>query len=633
MAVTLANLISYWNQESLGIDVHGSNDLTNINSPTQTPGIIGDAVQFVRASAQHQQNTNSELSMTGHVARTISMWAQLDSKPAGIMRLWSGVVAGSTTFFLLWDNTVDRFSLRANNGVTFISVNNTSAPSLSTWIHLVGTHDPDNDLISLWVNGTRFDSASFTAGFRTGIWSYFDIGSSGSSEFWDGPQDEISYWNEVPSDAQVLQWYNSGAGLSYAETRALFDVTVTPTAVEAVADTSGPISVITPSACGVSIIPQPFAGDYQLYFVDPADGSPIDLVPMSPRLHSLKYQLKLNDVGEIRFTVDAADRLVQRIIGTEDILCDVLRRNAKDQDFEVEKTFFIRYWDLFEEDNNRESVIFAGVSLEDLLRRRIIVPSDDPLGAAGFSTKSGFADLVMSEFVRDQAVNPFINMTRKFPEFYLTPFSPDSLHMAYQRVKQENTLLQVLQDIANTSNMDFQIFRNGGRRLEFLPSRIGEDRTAARNEFQGRPYVLFSDKRANIQEPRLTYDRRKESTYMFVAGPGIEEDRVYVPVGSTRSVASPYNRIEALIDSRDDDSIDQILATGSAEIQRQLGKRIFDWKVAFGQAQTRYNVDWSLGDRVSASYQDIFENFRLIEMNIEVKADGETLSPVFEQEL
>jgi hypothetical protein len=191
----------------------------------------------------------------------------------------------------------------------------------------------------------------------------------------------------------------------------------------------------------------------------------------------------------------------------------------------------------------------------------------------------------------------------------------------------------VLQDIAQTSDVDFQIYRNGDNRLEFLPRRIGRDRTATRNDMALRPFVLFSTKRGNIKEPRLTYDRRKDTTVVYVAGQGIEEDRVYVPVGSTAIVRSPYNRVESMIDSRDNDSIDEILDSGHAEIHKTIGRQEFDFEVAFGRAQTRYNVDWSLGDIITAEYRDVFYDFRLTEMAVEVKESGEQLTPTFEQDL
>lgn len=638
MTVTLANLQAYYALEASSgtrVDSHNSYDLSPINAPGNNPGIVGNALQNVRASAQGLKYGTSVLPAAFTNGVSCSAWVYCDSLPGAVAYITGSWVNLVNSRWLLWLTGANRFSFQVSDGVTSTAVVGTSlVPSTATWYHLVGVWTP-GATVELYINEVNhFSTPTTVAALGAGGVAVFGVGMRA----WDGTQnldgriDEDSVWDDIVDASQVGQLFNSGAGLSYAGTRALFDVTVTPSTSTAIAKTSGPIAVVTPAACGVRVV-QPFAGDYQLYFVDPTDGSPIDLVPISPRIHSLKYNLKLNDISEIRFTVDATDRLVERIIDTEDVLCDVMRRNTKNGDFETEKTFFIRYQDLFEEDNRRQSVIFAGVSVEDLLRRRLIIPDDDLLGAAGFSTKSGLPDLVMIQYVRDQCIVPALNSARVFPEFYLAPFTPDSVHMTYQRVNQQNNLLEVLQDIANTSNMDFEIYRTEGRRLEFLAHHIGQDFTTTRNEFQGRPFVLFSDRRANIQEPRLTYDRRTEATYMFVAGNGIEEDRIYVPQPSTRMLASPYNRIEAVIDSRDDDTIDQMLATASAEIQQQLGKWVFEWKVAFGQAQTRYNVDWSLGDRVTAEYQDVLQNFRLVEMEVEVKDSGEKLTPNFQQEL
>lgn len=401
----------------------------------------------------------------------------------------------------------------------------------------------------------------------------------------------------------------------------------TPRAAKIAGVTSGPtVSVARP------VLPLGSTeADYQLVFISPNPGEVIDIVPVRSRIQNLKYVKKLNDISELRFTVDVTDRIVERIINREDVICEVLRRNSPTGQFEVEKTFFIRFWDLFEEDTRRESVIFAGVSLEDLLRRRLIVPDDDPFAAAGFSTKSGSPDVVMRDYVREQAITPFTSVARAFPELYIAPFTPMSLHTTYQRRNQDNTLLEVIQDIANTSDMDFEIFRNGGVRFEFWPHFIGTDRSVTYNEHLLRPFVFFSTKRANIVTPRLTYDRRKDVTYVYVAGQGIEEDRVFVPQGSTEMTYSPYNRIESVIDSRDDETFDQMIASGVAEIQKTLGQKVLDFEIAFGQAQTRYNVDWFLGDYITAQYRDVQYDYRLREITVEVTGRGEKLTPTFEQ--
>src|SRR6188474_3278525 len=128
------------------------------------------------------------------------------------------------------------------------------------------------------------------------------------------------------------------------------------------------------------------------------------------RVINLTYTKVLNDVGTFQITIDANDKSAQHF-GLLDMLVNVYRRNRPMGRLELDASYFARDWERLEdEDSGEEYIIFSGVSLEDLLKRRVIRPEDDPVNAGGFVTRAGSGDVVMRDFVLYQCITPAINL-------------------------------------------------------------------------------------------------------------------------------------------------------------------------------------------------------------------------------
>lgn len=366
--------------------------------------------------------------------------------------------------------------------------------------------------------------------------------------------------------------------------------------------------------------------DYQLAIYTPY-GVLVDVLPTT-RLLSLSYELKVNDVSSITVTVDGEDPIVPIITNNDhlDYICELYRRNTPSGAFEVEKAFFIRGGDIFVvEETGRENLIFMGVSPETLLQARIIRTLDDPVNAGGFVTRSGAGDAVMMDYVNYQCINNATYPNRIIPNFSLATFT-GSYNQTFQRRKEEDYLLDVLQDIARQSFADFWVnFESSG--FVFYAGRVGTDRSQPTN-YPANPFVLFKLERNNIRSPRLRWDRRDEVNYVWVAGQGVGDKRLYVPVGSGRVFDSPFNYRESAIDAKTDNSVDEIISEGQAELVRTQPQVEFSFDMSPLAGGGRYNVDWFLGDTVTAEYRDYIADYRIIGVSIDVNEEGENIRPL-----
>lgn len=366
--------------------------------------------------------------------------------------------------------------------------------------------------------------------------------------------------------------------------------------------------------------------NYQLAVYDPNTGQLLDLVTQE-RWFDFQYTLALNDVGEFRITVPTTDYLTELRTVT-DLIIDVYRA-FESVTFVYEGSYLCRYSDIgIVDEGGREVVIIAGFHANHLLKRRKCIVNDDPIGVGGFITRSGRADVVMSDFVRYQTIDPQVNTDRIYPNFSLMPLGMEVFFDTYQRRQDTDTLLTVLQEIANQQRdpqwIDFEVIHVNGNAFQFQPKRIGSDKSYTNDPAN---FVLFDPLRGTLKMPRLRYDRKNEVNSVWVGGQGYISDRVYINTDDSNSVDdSPFNRIEDSIDARQSTTLDELTAAGDSYINENRAKILFDFELIEGSSQMNYGTDWTLGDIVTASYLGYGENHRITSVTIRTEAAKEVIS-------
>lgn len=369
-------------------------------------------------------------------------------------------------------------------------------------------------------------------------------------------------------------------------------------------------------------------GSYQLQLIDPG-GAQLDLLSMD-RVVALDYTRALNDIGTISFTLDESDDAAQ-YFGLTDMLVNVWRKNTPTGVFELDASYLIRFWSRLEdsEDTLEEFVVFGGVSLEHFLKRRVIVPEDDPVSAGGFVARQASGDTLMRDFVTYQCITPVVNLSRSISGLSAIPVT-GGFAISFQR-RSLDRLLDVLQEIAQKTMVDFEIAYTGDTEtetmaLEFRAAPIGTDRTKATN-YPTAPFLLFDPRRGNMFAPVITVDRKDEATFIYVAGQGLEDERVVFPVSNAQTINdSIWNRIESVTDARNNEEgdLDGYLGAGIDALNDAKVNVNFEFQPDINAPSARYNVDFFLGDKVSAQYAGYTTDVRIAKVNISL-SDDETI--------
>ena len=210
-----AFLQAVWQLEDL-TDELGTYDLTNSNGVTFIAGKHNDCANFVRASSQALEYASSIVDVSGDW--TINIWVNPD-------------VTGVTQYYISQFNTANNRYAPAiwrgggnrpllylsNTGGTLFSVDSGTILSTATWhmltARVIGT------TLELFINAVSKGTDTISGTIETG--SNFRLGcsgvSGGNSNFLDGQEDAVTYWNAGLSNAAITNLWNGGTGRFYQE--------------------------------------------------------------------------------------------------------------------------------------------------------------------------------------------------------------------------------------------------------------------------------------------------------------------------------------------------------------------------------------------------------------------------------
>jgi hypothetical protein len=364
--------------------------------------------------------------------------------------------------------------------------------------------------------------------------------------------------------------------------------------------------------------------DYQLTVRSPVDGS-VRIVLDGSAFDDCKYSRTLNDVGIFAMTLPSEPDWPA--IFTLDALIDIERTSPSTGLLQIEDTYLTRLLHRFR-DGNEERFIVGGLSLNHLLARRLIDPVDDPLAAGGYSTKAGAADQILFDYAEEQC-GSVASTDRQFPNFQVGLVAGVGA-TAGRRLRYEN-LLEVFQDVSNQSNIDFIITRLTASILRLTIAPIGTDKTRTRN-YPFAPFVELNPIRGNLSDPSLMFDHKREQNYVYALAQGPGENRIVLQLQGLGINDSPYNRIEFTTDIRSaerGDSTTVATQAASALYDKQAIKE-FTFKPSGSDPGNIYRLDWDIGDKITAVWDDQIIDLRVREVEISLDSGGETITPRLE---
>lgn len=349
-----------------------------------------------------------------------------------------------------------------------------------------------------------------------------------------------------------------------------------------------------------------------MYMLEVLDTTLTRTALLTPKaLFKFQMDIELNAVSAMAFTVRAdLDVTIDR-----DYFINVWRGDVLQRSFLVVKKVY--YYD------GPEYLTVGCASLEVLLSRRIIYPSDDPSAAGGYSTKAGYAESVMHAYVDDQCISA--STTRVIPSLTLGDNWARGGDDTGIRARHEN-LLELLQTIAKKSQVDFSLLLLEGV-IYFLTDIYGRARTA---DGDNANFYMVSVERGNMINPQLELNYRDTKNFCFALGVGEGEFRDILEVSTTDTQETPYSRSEFVTEAGNAEvgSNLEVLTQADAALMENRPKRSIAYELPAGI----YLTDLILGDRVSVRYRDFNGSARLTKISVEFTQGLEKITPTLEEE-
>jgi hypothetical protein len=268
-------------------------------------------------------------------------------------------------------------------------------------------------------------------------------------------------------------------------------------------------------------------------------------------------------------------------------------------------------------------------SANELLRRRIVAYA----AGSAQASKSGYADDLMKAIVSENLGSDATDTDRDISA-YLTIESDLSAGQSISKAFSRRNVLTVLQELADASaeagtNLYFDVVTPTPGALVFATytGQRGDDRTITSNA-----PLLFSPELGNLADGELEEDYANEVTVVYAAGRGEGDEREVVEVeDTTRSGASPFNRIEALRDARNAETTAELTAEGNGFLKAGRPRLVFGGSIV-DTPQCRYGVEWKWGDKVTVQFEGYTFDAHIAAVSVTIDNGSETVTAALKAE-
>lgn len=293
------------------------------------------------------------------------------------------------------------------------------------------------------------------------------------------------------------------------------------------------------------------------------------------------------------------------------------------QDWREDFTGFHRYKNYAYDNIDNEFMVSRGPGLENLLRRRIIEPTE---GISFLTIDDQLTD-IMLRLVNTQC-GPGADADRRMPGLSiisdLNSGPAMRLNFRYTNLFKDLSLLSEI-------GCDFAITHDAGAEFTFRVyyQQRGMDRTVGNTD--GNSPVIFSLEMGNMQNPSIELDRLAEITHVYVAGEGAGAQREIVERTNIEGddSDSPWNRVESFLEASQEFTTGSLMALGDAFLVENKKKFTFTC-TAIPLVRCLYGVHWDLGDLVTGYYRDTEYILQVKEVHVKVSDAGEVITPTFE---
>lgn len=346
----------------------------------------------------------------------------------------------------------------------------------------------------------------------------------------------------------------------------------------------------------------------------------------------LDYSLKVNGMDSHTLAIDGNLEIVNSFV--TDAQIEVWRRDiAQGIDWYKDYEGFHRTG--VDQITDAPLAMFTsyGRGYDDLINRRIIAY---PAGSSQ-AAKSGPGETVIKEFVAENAGPGATSPPRLLASGVtsgLTVQADGGAGASWTGERAYNNLLQVVQDVAVATSVDFKVVGTGPGTFEFRAKAKpwGADRSTAGLvpttglNGAGNPPIVFSLGFGNMGLPVFSNNRTEEVNAVYALGQGIETARnIRLREDLAAIAASPWNRHEISRNANTEDNNAGLDAVGDAALVEFAARQSFTFQVLQTPAY-QYGREYFVGDLVTARYKAVERRYQITGVEITVEQGRETIA-------
>ncbi len=329
---------------------------------------------------------------------------------------------------------------------------------------------------------------------------------------------------------------------------------------------------------------------------------------------SLAYKRMVNEAGWMTLVLPAS---FNRDLLKRDTRLEIWRRIEGLEYLETNTQWLVRKVTL---DHDNQLLLVAAGSGLDLVRRRVIAYD----AGAATSTKNAVADDMIVEFVKENLGASATDTDRDWSSkitIFTSPGNGPSVHKAASRRNLLTTIQEIAQDAASQGTPTFfDVEYNVASKLfEFktFTQQRGVDLSV------GSGLVTLSPDFGTLAEVVREDDYTEELTFVYAAGQGQGGDRnIQTASDTTRIDASPFGRIEAIVDARNTNDNDKLTAEAEAAVRGGRPRRVQTGRIV-NRAGATYGVNWNWGDKVKVEIEGEVNTARIDVVEVNVSRAGD----------
>lgn len=205
------DLVSYWTMDEESGARYDStatgNDLSDNNTVLYGTGKVGNSATFVGGNSEYLNDTTPTGLPTGTTARTINLWFKTPNPTGAKSIFFYGTASSDAMQSFYLSGTYLSYSGYGDDMEMTVSLSN------NTWYMMTGTYDGSEACFYLDTVEVKCEAHSWNT-----VNSKLEIGVENTTNYFlTGDIDEMGIWGRVLESSEILELYNSGAGITYSD--------------------------------------------------------------------------------------------------------------------------------------------------------------------------------------------------------------------------------------------------------------------------------------------------------------------------------------------------------------------------------------------------------------------------------